>query len=261
MRTATKAPPLIRLLADDARWRIVTALAQSDRRGQELVRLLRRPQNLVSYHLKQLRQHNLVAERRSAADARDRYFSLRLEAVQRLYRETGQALHPALPDAERQPQRGPGAEGRPPTRVLFLCTHNSARSQMAEAILRHLSAGAIEVCSAGNQPSEIHPLARRALRERGIAMDGQRSKPVSEFEGQHFDYIVTVCDLARESCPVFPGDPEQIHWSFADPAAVSGLEARERAFNRTATELTTRIRYLLLVIQRQRRGDPDRQAR
>jgi protein-tyrosine-phosphatase len=255
MSTAAKAPPLIKLLADDLRWRIVTTLAQSDRRGQDLVRLLQRPQNLVSYHLKQLRQHNLVAERRSAADGRDRYFSLRLDAVQRLYQETGQALHPALPDAERQPQSGSETEGRPPTRVLFLCTHNSARSQMAEAILRHLGGGAIEAYSAGNQPSDIHPLARRALRERGIPMDGQRSKLVSEFEGQHFDYIVTVCDVARESCPVFPGDPEQIHWSFADPAAANGLEARERAFHRTATELTTRINYLLLLIHRQRRGD------
>jgi protein-tyrosine-phosphatase len=124
---------------------------------------------------------------------------------------------------------------------------------MAEAILRHLSRGQVDVHSAGNEPSEIHPLARQAMRERGIDMDRQRAKHLSEFEGQHFDYIVTVCDLARESCPVFPGDPEQIHWSFADPVAVAGLDARERAFNRTATELTTRINYLLLLIHRKRK--------
>jgi protein-tyrosine-phosphatase len=121
---------------------------------------------------------------------------------------------------------------------------------MAEAILRHLSRGQVDVHSAGTEPSAIHPPARQAMRERGIDMDGHRAKHLSEFEGQHFDYIVTVCDLARETCPVFPGDPEQIHWSFADPVAVAGLDARERAFGRTATEPTTRFNYLLLLINR-----------
>jgi protein-tyrosine-phosphatase len=245
-------PALIKLLADDVRWQIVTALARSDRRGRELVQLLRRPQNLVSYHLRQLLKHKLVSERRSAADRREVYFSLRLHDLRQLYQESGQALHPGLAETAPAAEPRPVGAGGSSVRVLFLCTHNSARSQMAEAILRHLSRGQVDVHSAGTEPSEIHPLARQAMRERGIGMDGQRAKHLSEFEGQQFDYIVTVCDLARESCPVFPGDPEQIHWSFADPVAVAGLDARERAFNRTATELTTRIKYLLLLIHRKR---------
>jgi protein-tyrosine-phosphatase len=248
MNTLAQPPVIIKLLADDIRWRIVLALARSDRRGRELGQLLRRPQNLVSYHLRQLLKHKLIGERHSAADGREVYFSLRLEALQRLYLETGQALHPAL--GNPVPAEEMAASGGIPVRVLFLCTHNSARSQMAEAIARHLSKGQIDVHSAGNEPSEIHPLARQAMGERGIPMEGQRAKHLSEFEGEQFDYIVTVCDLARESCPVFPGDPEQIHWSFADPSAVTGLDARERAFNRTATELATRINYLLLLINR-----------
>lgn len=252
MTSLAQPPVILRLLADDVRWRIVAALRYSDRRGQELARLVRRPQNLVSYHLRQLRKHNLVGERRSAADGRDVYFSLRVEVLRQLYVETGQALHPALASTAPDSQAVAAAKGAPAVGVLFLCTHNSARSQMAEAILRHLGRGQVEVQSAGNAPSEIHPLARQAMRERGISMAGQRAKHLSEFEGERFDYIVTVCDLARETCPVFPGDPEQIHWSFADPAAVAGLEARERAFQRTATELTTRINYLLLLINRKR---------
>lgn len=255
MATLAHPPMIVRLLADEVRWRIVSALAHSDRRGQELVKLLRRPPNLVSYHLRQLLKHKLVSERRSAADRRDVYFSLRLDTLRQLYQETGQALHPALGEPAPEAQNEPVTAGVLKVRVLFLCTHNSARSQMAEAILRHLSKGQVEVHSAGNEPSEIHPLAIRALRERGINFDGQRSKHLSEFQGQPFDYIVTVCDIAREACPVFPDDPEQIHWSFADPSALTDREARVRAFERTATELTTRINYLLLLINRRQRGD------
>jgi protein-tyrosine-phosphatase len=126
---------------------------------------------------------------------------------------------------------------------------------MAEAILRHLSQGQVEAYSAGNEPSSIHPMAMQTMRARGIPTDGQRSKHLAEFAGQRFDYVVTVCDNARESCPVFPGDPERIHWSFEDPSAITDREARARAFSTIATELTTRINYLLLLISRQQRGN------
>jgi protein-tyrosine-phosphatase len=257
MQALTHPPTLLKLLADDVRWQIVTALARSDRRGLELVRLLRRPQNLVSYHLKRLLAHKLVAERRSAADARDIYFSLQLERVRQLFLESGQALHPALADAVTDPGTQPQDLALPRRRILFLCTHNSARSQMAEAILRRLSAGQIEVYSAGTEPSEIHPLAIQVMQERGISLKGQRSKHISEFLGQHFDMVVTVCDVVRESCPVFPGDPEQIHWSFADPAAISDKAKRLRAFNDTANQLTTRINFLLLMLRRQAKNDKE----
>lgn len=128
-------------------------------------------------------------------------------------------------------------------RVLFLCTHNSARSQMAEGILRHFGGERFEVYSAGTEPSRVNPLAIRAMREAGIDISDHSSKSVNEFFGRHFDYIITVCDQANESCPVFPGDPQRIHWSFPDPSAVEGSEeVRYRAFERTARELTLRLR-------------------
>lgn len=130
-------------------------------------------------------------------------------------------------------------------RVLFLCTGNSARSQMAEAWLRHLSGGQVGVSSAGTEPKGLHPLAVQVMAERGIDLTGQRSKPVSEFQGQRFDWVVTVCDRARESCPVFPG-ARTLHWDLPDPAEVHGAqEAVLEAFRRTRDELERRVGDLL----------------
>jgi protein-tyrosine-phosphatase len=134
-------------------------------------------------------------------------------------------------------------------RVLFLCTGNSARSQIAEAILRQLSKNQIEVFSAGNVPQpEIHPLAKQVLEERyGIDTSNLFPKSVDRFIGQHFDYVITVCDRAAETCPVFPGDPERIHWSFEDPAAVQDEDARRRAFESVATGLAGRLRIWMAL--------------
>lgn len=130
-----------------------------------------------------------------------------------------------------------------PVRVLFLCTHNSARSQMAEGALRQLGGERFEVFSAGTEPAGVNPLAIRVMREVGIDIAGQRSKGMGEFLGRHFDYVITVCDQANESCPVLPGDPQRIHWSFPDPSAVQGSAAeRLAAFERTQRELTLRLR-------------------
>ncbi|MDV7391299.1 arsenate reductase ArsC, partial [Arthrospira platensis SPKY1] len=137
-----------------------------------------------------------------------------------------------------------------PLRVLFLCTHNSARSQLAEGILRARAGDLAEVFSAGSRPGQVHPLATRAAAALNIDISGQRARHMDEFAGQRFDYVITVCDQVREVCPVFPNDPEQIHWSFADPAAVQGSEADQYlAFLRTARELSTRIGYLRLVME------------
>jgi arsenate reductase len=135
------------------------------------------------------------------------------------------------------------------TRVLFLCTHNSARSQMAEGILRHLGGDRVEAAIAGTEVTRVHPLALREMSERGIDISGQRSKHLNELLGERFDSVVTVCDNANESCPIFPGAPERIHWSIPDPAAVQGdEETRQAAFQRAADELMARIRDLLTLL-------------
>lgn len=143
-------------------------------------------------------------------------------------------------------------------RVLFLCTHNSARSQMAEGILRSMSAGAVDVQSAGTEPLGVHPLAVQVARDDfNIDISSQRSKHVDEFSGQQFDYIITLCDGAREMCPAFPGDPVRIHWRFDDPAAEPGPESeRLRAFRRIARELQVRIRLLLILLERDTKPSP-----
>ena len=109
-------------------------------------------------------------------------------------------------------------------RALFVCSHNSARSQMAEGLLRHFSAGRIEALSAGTEPGRLHPLAVVAMAELGVDISGQAAKNVDAFAGQTFEYVVTVCDQAKESCPVFPGARSQLHWSLPDPSAATGSE-------------------------------------
>ncbi len=132
-----------------------------------------------------------------------------------------------------------------PLRVLFICTGNSARSQIAEALVRQMSKGRIEAFSAGSEPRpEIHPLARAAVQRLfGIGMEGQYPKPLGPFIGRRLDYVISLCNQADASCPVFPGDTERIHWSFEDPAAVEGDEDKKRnAFERTAHDMASRIR-------------------
>jgi arsenate reductase len=127
-------------------------------------------------------------------------------------------------------------------RVLILCTGNSARSQMAEGILRSLDAEQYDVESAGVEPSHVRPEAIAAMREIGIDISSHRSKSVDEFVGQHFDYVITVCDNAKERCPVFPAETKRIHWSFTDPAAVSGREeVRLAAFRKVRDEIRERL--------------------
>jgi arsenate reductase len=128
-------------------------------------------------------------------------------------------------------------------RVLILCTGNSARSQMAEGLLRHDAGDRFEVASAGVEPSRVRTEAIEAMREIGIDISDHRSKSVEEFEGRHFDYVITVCDNANERCPIFPGDTRRIHWSFDDPAAVEGDDdTRLIVFRRIRDEIRQRLR-------------------
>ena len=125
-------------------------------------------------------------------------------------------------------------------RVLILCTHNSARSQMAEGFLRHLAGDRFEVASAGTEQSEVRPEAIEAMRRRGIDISGHRSKTLDRFLDQHWDYVMTVCDRANEACPVFPGARHRLHWSFPDPSAIQGAE-RQPAFDRIAGDIEDRL--------------------
>ena len=130
-----------------------------------------------------------------------------------------------------------------PIRVLVICTGNSALSVMAEALIRRYGGSDFEVHSAGTEPKGINPLTERVLDESGIDHSWARSKSVNEFLGQHFDYVITVCDNANESCPVFPADTERIHWSFPDPAAVEGSETeRLAAFRRIRDSVAETLR-------------------
>ena len=131
-------------------------------------------------------------------------------------------------------------------RVLFLCTGNSARSQMAEGLLRHMAGDRFEVASAGVSPTKLRPEATEVMREIGIDISQQRSKAVDDLVDREFDYVITVCDNANERCPVFPGTTNRIHWSFDDPAAVEGDElARLAVFRRVRDEILHRLQLFV----------------
>jgi protein-tyrosine-phosphatase len=238
---ATAPPTFLALAGHPLRWRLLTELARSDRRVRELCGLLAQPQALVSYHLGKLRSERLVWMRRSIADARDVYYSLDLTRCGTLLTETGTALHPGLgpPPAYAAAPRGREL------RLLFLCTGNSARSQMAEALANQLGDGSVEAYSAGSRPKPLHPDAVRVMRERGIDIAGRRSKHLDEFAAERFDCVITLCDRVREVCPEFPGRPATVHWSIPDPAR----DDDPGAFDRVADELATRIPFLLTLVQ------------
>jgi protein-tyrosine-phosphatase len=247
----THPPSLLKLLAHEVRWQALCALARSDYRVHELVGLLHKPMNLVSYHLRLLRDAQLVLERRSSGDGRDVFYTLNFERFQQLYHQAVEEIHPALA-APTPTAQAVQDDTRPPARILFLCTHNSARSQIAEALLRHLAQGRAEAYSAGTEPGRVHPVALATLERYEVDTTGLHSKHLTQFIGQPFDFIITVCDRANESCPVFPGDPERIHWSFPDPSALTDPEEQQRAFSRIYFDLEKRLKLLLTLIDRER---------
>jgi protein-tyrosine-phosphatase/DNA-binding transcriptional ArsR family regulator len=236
------APPgFLRLAGHPLRWRLLSELSRSDRQVRELKGLTGEPQSLVSYHLAQLRAGGLVSMRRSSADRRDAYYHIDLARCAELLAATGAALHPGL-----QLVPPPAGTVQVRARVLFLCTGNSARSQMAEAFAEHLAGDTITAASAGSHPKSLHPNAVRVMLEYGIDIAGRRAKHVSTFAGQRFDYVISLCDRVREVCPEFPGHPEMIHWSIADPGQAGGSDAETYpAFRAVAADLHTRTGYLL----------------
>jgi len=248
---AVTPPEFLRLAGHPLRWRLLAELSRSDRVVSELTDLVGEPQNLVSYHLGKLRGGRLVSARRSSADGRDTYYRLNLERIGDSLSETGAALHPGL----RLARRKNGAIR--PAKILFLCTGNSARSQMAEAMARAMSGGAIHAYSAGSEPKSLHANAIKVMRETyNLDIARQTPKRFDVFEDKRFDWVISLCDRVREVCPEFPGRAEVIHWSIPNPATGEPDEATYPLFQQTAAELATRIRFLLAALSK---GEADEQ--
>jgi len=237
------APPeFLQLAGHPLRWRLLGELSRSDRVVHELTELVGEPQNLVSYHLGKLRDGALVFARRSSADRRDTYYGLDLARIGGLLSAAGGALHPGL---RLIPPSRDDARIEP-VRVLFLCTGNSARSPMAEALAKALSGGAVEACSAGSHPKPLHPNALRVMREAyGLDLAAHAPTRLEAFEDRHFDWVISLCDRVREVCPEFAGHPQTIHWSIANPATGEPDEVTWPLFQQAAAELATRIGFLL----------------
>jgi protein-tyrosine-phosphatase/DNA-binding transcriptional ArsR family regulator len=253
--TSSDPPPILRLVGHPVRWRLLQELVRSDRAVAELTERLVAPQSLLSYHLGQLRAGELVSMRRSSGDRRESYYCIDLVRCGELLRAAGGALHPGLQlvAAPTAPRRPGHRRSRRRPRVLFLCTGNSARSQIAEAILQAQSDGTVDAASAGSNPKPLHPNAVRVMKQRGIDISANRTKHLDEFVSQRFDYVITLCDRVREVCPEFPAHPDMVHWSIPDPALEGPTApAGFPAFERTASELDTRIQFLLAVINEPR---------
>ena len=248
-RHVESSPPrVLQLAGHPLRWRLLSELAHSDRRVGELCELAEQRQSLVSYHLRQLRNGGLVSMRRSDNDGRDAYYALDLARCSELLSSAGAALHPALAPTLPPAAGRHGSVGL--ARVLFLCTGNSSRSQIAEALATQLTDGAISAVSAGSQPKPLHPNAVRVMGEHGIDLSGRRSKHLSEFTGERFDYVISLCDRVREVCPEFPGGPEAIHWSIPDPARAPGSDEETLpVFEAVAEELSVRVGFLIEAIE------------
>jgi protein-tyrosine-phosphatase/DNA-binding transcriptional ArsR family regulator len=230
-------PAFIRLAGHDLRWRLLRELASSDRRVRELVSAVDEPQNLISYHLGMLRAAGLVTTRRSDADRRDIYYHLELARCAEFLAGAATSLHPGL--AHRPARTTPtGRVG-----VLFLCTGNSARSPMAAALLRH-RVGGVVTASAGSNPKPVHRYAVRAMREYGIDIGDHTPRHVDEFVNRRFDYVVSLCDRAREVCPEFPRHSAMIHWSIPNPSD----DGRYTAFRRAAAQIDERIGFFVPVL-------------
>jgi protein-tyrosine-phosphatase/DNA-binding transcriptional ArsR family regulator len=251
---------LLQLLADPLRWQLLRELARSDRRVNELTALSGKPQNLVSYHLRELRDAGLVSARQSSADRRDSYYRVELARVARLLAATATELQPGL-QLEVHPTATSPRPARRAPRVLFLCTGNSARSQIAEALVEELSGHTVEARSAGSHPKALHPNAVRVLAERGIDVSGRPAKHLRRYARMRFDQVVTLCDKVREVCPEFRGHPALAHWSIADPSVEGDSDdATYPAFERTARDLEGRIQLLLPRIATDRNTNSEEPA-
>lgn len=248
---APSPPPILQAAGHPLRWRLLHELARSDRRVHELTGLVGESQNLVSYHLAKLRDAGLVVARRSAADGRDTYYTADLHRLGASLAAAGSSLHPGL-QVEPAPPRLQSR--RPPVRLLFLCTGNSARSQIARALAEQRAPGVVQASSAGSHPKPLHPNAVRVLRdEYGLDISGRRPTHLDTIATERFDHVVTLCDKVREVCPELAGRPPAVHWSIPDPGAADpgpdlDPEATYPVFRQVAAEIDRRVGFLLAVL-------------
>ncbi|MEV4461015.1 ArsR family transcriptional regulator [Microbispora sp. NPDC049633] len=241
-------PAFVRLAAHTLRWRLLTELAVGDLRVRELMTRVGAPQNLVSYHLRLLRDGGLVTATRSSHDGRDSYYRLNLDRCAQALAGAGAALHPVLGGVPEPPASPPRL---PRLSVLFACTGNSARSPIAEALLRCHTAGQVTVTSAGSRPRpQMHPQVVRVLREQyGIDIADRRPRHLDALRGRRFDYVITLCDKVREACPEFGDHARCVHWSIPDPAAAGRSEQDvHAAIGQATADIDTRVRHLLPVL-------------
>jgi ArsR family transcriptional regulator, arsenate/arsenite/antimonite-responsive transcriptional repressor / arsenate reductase (thioredoxin) len=244
-------PPFLDLAGHPVRWQMLVELAGSDRQVGELTQAVGLPQGLVSYHLARLRDGGLVSSHKSSFDGRAVYYRVHLDRCGELLAATGAALHPALASSRppAQAQARSAARDRHRAKVLFVCTGNGTRSQIAEALLREVARDTVDVVSAGSHPKPIHPNAIKVLAEFGIDISGAQSKSLTQFSGRHFDYVITLCDKVREICPEFPGRGQTLHWSIEDPSLTPGtLRATAPAFRALAADLQSRIGFFTSLI-------------
>ncbi|RZK74961.1 MAG: ArsR family transcriptional regulator [Rhodococcus sp. (in: high G+C Gram-positive bacteria)] len=236
-------PSFVQLAAHPLRWQLLTVLSGSDYRVREMVTLVGESQNLISYHLRLLRDGGLVRATRSTFDGRDSYYHLDLDRCTEMLAGTGTALHPTLGRTSTPPPFDP----KTPLAVLFVCSGNSARSAIAEALLREHTSGRIDAISAGTHPKPgIHPNTVRVLRDEfGIDISDQQPRHLDTLADRRFQAVVTLCDKAREVCPEFGNDTRWIHWSIPDPTRCGTGEDTYPTFEATAAEIDARIRYLL----------------
>jgi ArsR family transcriptional regulator, arsenate/arsenite/antimonite-responsive transcriptional repressor / arsenate reductase (thioredoxin) len=247
-----QAPEILGLLSEPLRWQLIGELGRSDRRVGELVELVGKSQNLVSYHLGELRKAGVVHGRRSSADGRDIYYRADLMHCRDLLSDAGLSLHPGLNLVPVAQDLIESRASRSRPRLLFLCTGNSARSQIAEALVEERSGGSVVARSAGSHPKPLHPNAVRVMAERGIDISGRPTKSLGRFTHNRFDRVVTLCDKVKEICPEFPGAPVAAHWSIADPAVAGDTdEATYSAFQGVAHEIDARVALLLADLKSQ----------
>jgi protein-tyrosine-phosphatase/DNA-binding transcriptional ArsR family regulator len=239
-----KVPDFVLAAGHPIRWAILYELARSDRQVSELATVIGAGQSLVSYHLGRLRESGLVIGRRSAEDGRRTYYRTDLEQCSRLIEASGRALHPGIGS---RPFNERALGGQRQLRVLFLCTGNSARSQMAEAFMSREGDGSWECESAGDTPRQIHQNAIHAMARAGLDITGQRSKPISEVSSRRFDHVVTLCDRVRSHVPEFPG-ARSSHWSVPDPVDDGRPDTETLpAFESVAEEIRRRVALFAML--------------